>query len=236
MAKKTYSFGATPPAWANLTFDPGAKAGDKTVFTKVQVTSFDYETTTQWAALPPIDAKMLQDVMRSMENQIRQMYTLGYFIAPLPADYKPWRLEEDEPMPKLPGRAARCITHQENVLVPAGKVAFTRGAGTFNARLRLKALGGRWHPDLLGGVWLVPEEFIHEAAQNIRLGAKSSVELPVGDDPVSEQVEKITCYVCGTKYLPWEFAKLTGSSVGEWYCGCAERTKGPAPRTAQVRR
>lgn len=131
-------------------------------------------------------------------------------------------------------RDVRCITVNDSSEVPPGKVAFTRGEGTYNARLRLRAMGGRWDKDLLGGVWLLPEAVIHEAAHAIRLAVKAGRELPVDDDPVVD-ADKITCYVCGERYTPWAFAKLTGAAVGEWYCGCEERKKGPAPRVATTR-
>lgn len=111
-------------------------------------------------------------------------------------------------------------------------VAFTRGPGTYGARLRLKALGGRWNPDVLGGSWLIPAEHADAAEANIRLAERTGQELPL-DDP---KEDKVTCYVCGKKYTEFEMRAMKFAVAQDWYCGCSERAAaGPPPRTAQIR-
>lgn len=144
--------------------------------------------------------------------------------------------ETDEPMPRSardPRRPSRRYNEGDDPAVPPGKVCFSRGHGTYNARARLRALGGRWDQNLLGGCWVVPAEHGDSAEANIRLAERAGVELPLDDMP--GETARITCYVCGTRYQPWEFAKMAGAVVADWYCGCEERRRGPAPRTATTR-
>lgn len=158
----------------------------------------------------------------------------GYAVGAILGTFN--KKEFDEPMPRFarnPPAPSRRYNEGDDPAVPPGKVCFTRGPGTFNARARLRALGGRWDQDLLGGCWVIPAEHGDSAEANIRLAERAGVELPL-DDVVGE-TERITCYVCGVRYQPWEFAKLAGAVVTDWYCGCETRKKGPAPRTATTR-
>jgi hypothetical protein len=138
-------------------------------------------------------------------------------------------------IPGGPGSSFRYVPKtsrriDEDADLPEWQVAFTRGPGTYNARDRLRFLGGKWQPDLLGGVWVVPKENADEAERMIRLAERSGEPLDA-----DLKAEKITCYACGKKYAPFELRTLKGAVVEDWYCGCAEREAGPPPRRAQVR-
>lgn len=132
-------------------------------------------------------------------------------------------------------RGRRAVRLDDHPSLPPGKVAFTRGPGTFHARDALKELRGRWEPDLLGGCWLIPVEHADEAEATIREAERNnpdnapSERAGVGELPVR-------CYVCGGRYTPSQWRQLRHAVREDWYCGCADREKGPPPRIAQVRR
>lgn len=242
--KKPKPFKTASMRGGKLVLDQAVEAGDlisldiETVDTK-SAFSFGIAHEPVDVAWKPISVQAQKAAWDAAQNFFRTYYAYGgMFGGGIGAAVGAILGELSEPKPTEADmrrrKDVRCITVNDSPLVPPGKVAFTRGEGTFNARLRLKAMGGRWQPDLLGGVWLLPDAVIHEAAAAIRLAVKAGRELPL--DEAEDGVEHIKCYVCGESYTPWAFAALTGAAVGEWYCGCETRKKlGPAPRTATTR-